>query len=119
MTTRANKEKFLGLLDTQKQAAIEDKVTEYMHDNFSFAVFEVDKKQDRMLFESRIISTVSNCGECGGSEKWLGNHSPKEKIRQSGLWLVNELWKKSITDIELSKLTGLVNDTICNKTEIK
>ena len=85
-----------------------------MQSNFSFAVFEVNEKDDRMLFESRIISTVSNCDECGGNKNWLGTHSPKEKIRKSGLWLVNELWKKSISDEELVKLTELVKNTTYN-----
>ncbi len=115
LTTRENKERYLGLLDKQKQEMIEDQVTEYLHNNFSFAVFEVDTKEDRKLFESRIISTISNCNECGKSENWLGNYSPKEKIRKSGLWLVNELWKKSITDKELLKLTELVKSTTYNK----
>jgi hypothetical protein len=35
--------------------------------------------------------------------KWLGLCSPKDKIRTSGLWLVNELYKEplSIEDLEL------------------
>lgn len=114
LTTRANKEKYSDLLDKEKQEMIENQVTEYMQSNFSFAVFEINEKDDRMLFESRIISTVSNCHECGGNENWLGNHSPKEKIRKSGLWLINELWKKSITDEELIKLTELVKSTTYN-----
>ncbi len=114
LTTRANKEKYSDLLDIQKQEMIENQVTEYMHNNFSFAVFEVNEKQDRLLFESRIISTVSCCNKCGGNKNWLGNHSPKEKIRKSGLWLVNELWKKSITNKELSDLTELVKNTTHN-----
>lgn len=104
LTSRANKEKYAHLLDKEKQASIENQVTEYMQNNFSFAVFEVSNKADRLLFESRIISTVSHCKECGAGEHWLGNQSPKERIRKSGLWLHNELWKQSISDSELNQL---------------
>jgi len=111
LTTRANKDKYSDLLDKEKQIITENKVTEYMQSKFSFAVFEVKEKDNRMLFESRIISTVSNCSECGGNENWLGNQSPKEKIRKSGLWLVNELWKQSISENELNQLTKIVKNT--------
>lgn len=114
LTTRENKEKYSDLLDKEKQEIIENQVTEYMQSNFSFIVFEVNEKDDRMLFESRIISTVSNCKKCGGNDSWLGNHSPKEKIRKSGLWQVNEIWKQSISDEEFLKLTELVKRNIQN-----
>jgi hypothetical protein len=29
--------------------------------------------------------------ECKPSEKWLGNYSPIEKVRKSGLWLTQHL----------------------------
>lgn len=111
LTTRANKSKYLDFLDKEKQDFIENQVTKYMQENLSFAVFKVDNKEDRLLLESRIISTVSNSDASKGSENWLGNYSPKEKIRKSGLWLVNELWKKSITDEELIHLTTLVKES--------
>jgi hypothetical protein len=54
--------------------------------------------------ESKIISTISLCDECKPSEKWLGLFSPKEKIRKSGLWLVNELWKTPLSDKDIEEL---------------
>lgn len=47
--------------------------------------------------ESRVISTVSLCNDCTPSATWLGNFSPKEKIRESGLWIVNELYKEPLS----------------------
>ena len=41
--------------------------------------------------ESLIIKTISDADDFTPSEKWLGKSSPVEKIRESGLWLVNEL----------------------------
>jgi hypothetical protein len=94
-------------LNAAKQARVERQVTAYLQKNFSFAVVEVPSKAKRLQLESKIISTLSHCNECVGSALWLGNHSPKEKIRQSGLWLVNELYKKPISAADLVYLQGL------------
>src|SRR3989338_36272 len=97
LTTRKAKESHKDQIDFQKQKIIENRVTRYMQDNFSFVVFEVPKKEDRLAFESKIISTISLCKECKPSENWLGLFSPKEKIRKCGLWLVNELYKNPLS----------------------
>ena len=72
---------------------------------------EVNTKEDRLFWESKITSTLSNAakfGEIKASKNWLGNHSTKDKIRESGLWQVNELYKESLTEAELKKLVALV-----------
>lgn len=107
-TTRAAKNAFGHLVESQKQKNIEKEVTKYIQDNFSFVVFEVTDKDQRLALESKIISTISLCDKCKPSRSWLGNFSPKEKIRQSGLWLVNELNKTPLSlqeTKELSKIT--------------
>jgi hypothetical protein len=98
LTTKANKEKYLPMLNSKKQLAVEKLVSAYMHDAFSFVVFEVNSKEQRLEFESKIISTVSLCNDCKPSFNWLGLHSPKSKIQKSGLWLVNELYKEPLDD---------------------
>ena len=57
---------------------------------------------------AKIISTISHCEKCRSSEKWLGNYSPKEKIRKSGLWQVNELWKTPLSESEITMLKNLL-----------
>lgn len=99
-TTVAARTKF-GTGDTTKQQEIEGAVTEYLRQNMSFAVIEVKDAKERLSFESKAISTLSHCSECVASEKWLGSFSPKEKIRRSGLWLVNELYKTPFSLEEL------------------
>jgi hypothetical protein len=64
----------------------------------------VDEKVKRLLWESKIISTVSLCDECCPSANWLGLHSPKEKIRKNGLWLVNELYKQPLSESDYEAL---------------
>ena len=108
LTARANKDKYLPLLDQEKQNDIEKQVSAYIQDSFSFVVFEVDSKELRLDLESKIISTVSLCDECKPSTSWLGLSSPKHKIRESGLWLVNELYKTPLGDVELEALYELM-----------
>lgn len=81
----------------------------YIQHHFSFVAFEVAEKTDRLRLESRIISTVSGCQACRPSETWLGYQSPKAKIRQSGLWQVNQLYKEPLSAQELEQLSTIVN----------
>ena len=97
LTTSEARAKYEGLIDRDKLKAVEVRVSEYIRQSFTFVVFSVAEKQDRLTFESRMISTVSRCEECGPSSSWLSLFSPKEKIRQSGLWQVNELYKKPLS----------------------
>jgi len=109
LTTRNAKDLHSDSVDFEKQKEIEKRVTKHIQDNFSFVVFQIDDKDKRLNFESKIISTVSLCEECKPSKTWLGNFSPKEKIRKSGLWLVNELWKTTLNDEDMIELKQLLN----------
>lgn len=93
LTTRKSKDKYSHIIDFEYQKSIESRVSQYIQSNFSFCVFEVNDKTKRLEIESKIISTVSWCKDCGPSTNWLGSSSPKQKIVESGLWVVNELYK--------------------------
>jgi len=108
LTTKNAKEQHSNSIDFIKQKETEKRVTKYIQDNFSFVVFQVDDKDKRLEIESKIISTVSLCDECKPSQNWLGLSSPKEKIRKSGLWLVNELWKTPLSDKNMIELKYLL-----------
>jgi len=98
LTTSAAKTQYAHMVNFQKLRDTEKRVTEYIQRNFRFIVFRVDEKRERLQWESKIISTVSSCDECRASETWLGLHSPKAKIRESGLWIVNELYKQPLSE---------------------
>jgi len=108
LTTRDAKDKHAAAIDFDKQAAVESGVTKRIQENFSFIVFEVKEKERRLGLESKMISTVSLCDECLPSKDWLGLFSPKDKIRESGLWLVNELYKEPLSDSDMEWLNGLI-----------
>jgi hypothetical protein len=107
LTSSAAKKTHDSVIDLRKLAETEKRVSEYMQRNFRFVVFRIDNKAQRLEWESKMISTVSLCDECRPSPAWLGLYSPKEKIRESGLWLVNELYKQplSASDVALMRAT--------------
>ena len=104
LTTKQAKEKFENSVNLEKQKEIEKQVSKHIQENFTFVVFPIEDKRTRLEVESKIISTVSRCRDCRQSEDWLGNLSPKEKIKESGLWLVNELYKEELSDEEIEEL---------------
>ncbi len=111
LTSKLSRDKYLNLIDLEKQKSIEKEVSKYIQNNFSFVVIQVDNKKDRLDLESKFISTISLCTNCRPSKNWLGIYSPKEKIQKGGLWLVNELYKKPLTekDFKLLKKNNLWN----------
>ncbi len=104
LTTSAARAAYGQLIDGDKQLKVERRVSAYLRRAFTFVVFRIDGKEERLRLESRMISTVSLCNECGPSASWLGLQSPKEAIRQSGLWLVNELYKEPLAPEDLALL---------------
>jgi hypothetical protein len=114
LTTNEAKRKHGPSVDLQKQLLVEQRVTDYIQKNFRFVVFEVGEKGKRIDLEARIISTVSLCHECGPSREWLGLHSPKAKIRESGLWLVNELYGEPLSESDLASLEKAIMPSLTN-----
>jgi hypothetical protein len=82
----------------------EEDVTGYLQTKCTFTVFEVETEEDRLELESKLIGTISACGNCKASKDWLGNDSPKPEIQESGLWLTDGVIRK-FTKGELEKLT--------------
>jgi len=108
LTTREAKQKHLGTISAEKLQKTEKRVTEYMQRNFRFITFSVADKADRLQWESKMISTVSSCEECRPSTNWLGFHSPKDRIIESGLWLVNELYKQPLSESDFETLERMI-----------
>jgi len=104
LTTRAARNKYASLIDYEYQKEIESLVSEYIQQHFSFVVFSIEEKTVRLDIESKLISTVSWCDECKPTDSWLGLHSPKLKIKKSGLWLVNQLNKTPFIEQEIKFL---------------
>ncbi len=108
ITSRAEKEKNLKLLDLDFEKKIEKRISNYVQTNLSFCVFQIDTKDDRLFWESKIVSTLAKATDIKSSENWLGNQSTKDKIKVSGLWQVNELYNDSLTELEFDQLKNKI-----------
>ncbi len=96
-TTKANKDAYGHLRDIDKEKVIETEITRIIRENFSFRYVAVDDEAARIGkdgLEKEYIRVVSGCSECRPSENWLGQFSPVDKIRDSGLWLVQYVKSK-------------------------
>ena len=105
-TSKADKEKNLKYINVDIEAEIEGEISSYIKTNFSFCVFNVETKEQRLFWESKLISTLAY--QTKPSKNWLGNFSTKEKIKQSGLWQVQGLNKPKLTSDEFDNLKLLV-----------
>lgn len=108
LTSKKNRDRYLRLVDMEKQKEVEACVSQYIQQNISFVFFEVEDKQLRLELESKLITTVYRCCNCSASGRWLGLSSPKEKIREGGLWLVNQLDKEPLSEADFELIRSLV-----------
>lgn len=104
LTTRTAKDELGPLVDFRKQVEVERQVSAYIQDRFEFVVIGEAEKSSRLDLEAKMVSTVSHCRDCGASAGWLGLSSPKDKIRESGLWQVNELYGEGLSAFDLARI---------------
>jgi hypothetical protein len=95
-------------IDFTKQQTVEKQVSKHIKDNFSFVVMQMDEKIQRLNLERRLIATVSHCSVCKPTPHWFGKYSTKEKIRNSGLWQEQHLWKEPLSEREIKELSELL-----------
>ena len=110
ITSKADKEKNLKYIDFDFEQRIERQISSYIQNNFSFCVFHLDNKEDRLFWESKIISTIAQSG-IRPTSNWLGNYSPKSKIKQYGLWQIQQLMNPPLTLNEFEKLKNIIINT--------
>ena len=108
-TTREARAKKSYLRNVEEDARIEAEVTRLLRERFSlrFVVLEGEKK--RLDIESRIIGTLHRCPCCRNSEDWLGLHSPVDKIREGGMWMIQHLESDGLAVADMGMLSEAVN----------
>jgi len=111
---RENRKKFGHLRDIKKEKEIESEITRMLKKSFSFRFIELDGQTERIGkggLESSLIGTVAHCKLCKPSNNWLGNFSPKKKIRESGLWLVQHLKANGINEKDKKIILNAIKRT--------
>jgi hypothetical protein len=112
-TNKINRMKFKHKRDIAFEKKIEQMITKRLRDNFSFRYIEIADQEQRMGkkgLESRLIGTLSGCGLCKSSSKWIGRSSPKEAIQESGLWLIQHLKSEGIRKTDKDLILRLITD---------
>jgi hypothetical protein len=103
-TSRSDKERYSKLVNVEYEKNIEKEISIYIQTNLSFSIIEIPTKDERLCLEKQLIGTISFCEECKPSENWLGNYSPEERIRRSGLWQVQGLKADPINEKVLNSI---------------
>jgi len=101
LTTAAARRLHASRIDSGKQRSVEAMVSQHLQSCCRFIVIPVTSKSQRLLWESRMVSTIAACSICTPSPNWLGSSSPVPKIRDNGLWQVNELFNEPFSADEL------------------
>lgn len=119
---RYNKDK----INEEKEAKIEDCISNYLQNNITFVCFFVSEKEDRLRLEEGLISLLNKSDDFYPDNDWLGRFSPVDKIAQSGLWLTQGLDAIPLTVAEFVNIkesvrfgTKLYEATNKNQTNIK
>lgn len=102
LTSRSAREEYASVINKNKQSEIEHNVSLLIQRSFSFIVIPFSAQKNLLDCESKLISTVSLCQECKSSSIWLGKFSTKPKIRESGLWQEQGLYKKLFSETEIN-----------------
>lgn len=113
-TSRRKRERCAHLRNIEYEKEIERQITSILRTNFGFRFIRVEDEVWRMGakgLESRLIGTVARCSLCCPSNNWLGKYSPKRKIRESGLWLVQHLKSPSINQEDMNFIKIAINKT--------
>lgn len=114
-TTRAVRESIRDRRISQTEIRVETEVTQLLRTRFSFRFIAVEQERDRLGgegLEKALIGTLAQCSACRGSDGWLGHHSPKECIRQSGLWLSQHLKDEPLSPAQEARLTEVASETL-------
>lgn len=93
--------------DPAFQKKVEETVTKYMREHFTFACFPVATEQDRLRFEEGIIAVLNDAAGFVASAEWRGRYSTEHEIVRSGLWLKQGLDGIPLTQNEYEKIATL------------
>jgi hypothetical protein len=87
LTTKASRAMNGHKVDKARLKEVEDEVTRYMTQNFSFSALRFDTQAERLHYEESLLSTIFHCRDCGPSETWVGKSHPTSAVmRECGLW---------------------------------
>lgn len=110
-TLRENREGFENSRDIDIEKEVESKITEILKEKFSFRFIIIDDKNVRKRLERALIATVAKCRRCRPSSIWLGNYSPDQRIKESGLWQTQHINHSEINEQDKQEIVNAIKKT--------
>ena len=92
------------------QKNVEESVTKYMREHFSFVCFPVTAEQERLQLEEGIIAALNMATSFTASPEWFGRYSTEQEIVSSGMWLKQGLDGVPLSEHEYKRLLTLCSD---------
>ena len=87
LTTKVSRAMNGHKVDMARLKEVENEVTRYMTENFSFSALRFNMQAERLRYEASLLSTIFHCRDCSPSETWLGKSHPTSAVmRGCGLW---------------------------------
>lgn len=107
---REDKVKHIDKIDWNIEQIIEDKITSYIKDNFSFIVIpNLTDETKRLRLEAGLIAIFAQFDNKQISETWIGRCHPDVKILKSGLWNIHDINNKPLNDEEINYIIDKMN----------
>lgn len=104
---KINKNKYSELRDMELESILEEKISNYMKERFEFVCFEVEEVEERYRLEEGLISTIYHDEDFNNSDKWLGQYSPMEEVKDSKMWVYKGLDKEQLNENEFREVITL------------
>lgn len=112
LTSKKNREMFFEESKSQACKEMEKRVSDYMREAFSFVVFPLQTKEERLRYEEAIISALYRSSDFIASKTWLGEFIPPMRgnhIREARMWLSQGLKAEPLTENEYKNLIIICN----------
>ncbi len=100
---REDKARNLDKIDWELETTYENKVTNYIKNNFTFIIIPnlIDEVK-RIRLEKGLIATFAQGEEKVVSESWLGKYHPDNRIYNTGLWNIQGINGRPLTAEEIN-----------------
>jgi len=113
-TPKIKNKKCEHLRDINKELGLEKEISRILRQQFSFRYIILDDEKQRMgekSMESALIATIAQCKSCMPSTNWLGNNSPEDKIKNSGMWNMHHVNARIIDENQFELLKRAVEES--------
>jgi len=105
-----DKEKNKDFVDLKYEKEYEEKITEYIRNNFSFTVIPKIYDQDfRDKIEEGLISILAQSDKKVSSKNWLGNFHPNSIIKNAKIWNIEFVNGQQLDLKEFELLVDKIN----------